>query len=73
MFILVIPVAVALMTPIPLLICFIIKKCFGKKDGVVSIQDPATESMINKKENEGPSANSENENNQAWILPLRLL
>lgn len=53
------------MTPIPLLICFIVKKCFGKKDGTVSIQDPATESMLNKRECEVPSANSVNENNQA--------
>jgi len=63
--ILVLPVAVALMTPIPLLICFIIKKCFGKKDGIVNIQDPATESMLDKKECDVPAANSENENNQA--------
>ncbi|CAI6371345.1 unnamed protein product [Macrosiphum euphorbiae] len=61
----VLPVAVALMTPIPLLICFIIKKCFGKKDGIVNIQDPATESMLDKKECDVPAANSENENNQA--------
>ncbi|XP_060841208.1 ileal sodium/bile acid cotransporter-like [Rhopalosiphum padi] len=62
----VIPVAVALMTPIPLLIAFIIKKCFGKKDGIVNIQDPATESMLNKREcEEVPPANSENENKQA--------
>lgn len=61
----VIPVAVALMTPIPLLMCFIFKKCFGKNNGTINIQDPATESMINKRECEGPSANSVNENNQA--------
>jgi len=54
------------MTPIPLLIAFIIKKCFGKKDGIVNIQDPATESMLNKREcEEVPPANSENENKQA--------
>jgi len=57
-------VAVALMTPIPLLICFIIKKCLAKKDGIINNQDPATESMLNKKESEVPSANPENENNQ---------
>ncbi|CAH1713956.1 unnamed protein product [Aphis gossypii] len=60
----VIPVAVALMTPIPLLMAFIFKKCFGKKDGVVNTQDPATESMLDRRE--APSAiNSENENKQA--------
>jgi len=63
--ILVIPVAVALMTPIPLLLVFIIKKCFGKKDEIVNIQDPATESMLNKRECEVPSTDSENQNNRA--------
>jgi len=52
------------MTPIPLLICFIIKKCLGKKDITVNTQDPATESMLNRKECEVPSVNSGNENNQ---------
>lgn len=52
------------MTPIPLLMAFIFKKCFGKKDGVVNTQDPATESMLDRRE--APSAiNSENENKQA--------
>jgi len=45
----VIPVAVALMTPIPLLIGFIVKKYFGKKHGIVENQDPASESMLKKK------------------------
>jgi len=46
----VIPVAVALMTPIPLLIGFLIKKCFGKKDEILENQDPAAESMLKKNE-----------------------
>lgn len=57
------------MTPIPLLMAFIIKKYFGKKDGIINTQDPATESMLDRRECEAPSAiNSENENKQAWIL-----
>jgi hypothetical protein len=56
----VIPVAVALMTPIPLLIAFIIKKCFGNKTEIPMNQDPATESMI--KDNEIISPDSGNEN-----------
>lgn len=43
-----IPVAVALMTPIPLLFAFLIKKCFRKKDQITENQDPATESMLNE-------------------------
>lgn len=62
------PVAVALMTPIPLLIVFIIKKYFGKKEEIVENQDPATESML-KKNNEVDvivaSPISENKNEQA--------
>jgi len=54
------------MTPIPLLMAFVFKKCFGKKDGIVNTQDPATESMLDRRECEAPSAiNSENENKQA--------
>lgn len=41
-----VPVAVALMTPIPLLIAYIIKKCFGNKNEILENQDPATESML---------------------------
>lgn len=48
-----IPVAVALMTPIPLLMAFLIKKCFGKKDQITENQDPATESMLSDKESQG--------------------
>lgn len=59
-----IPVAVALMTPIPLLIAFIIKKCFGKKIEIPVNQDPATESMLNDKENEVSPPESKNENKQ---------
>lgn len=60
-----IPVAVALMTPIPLLIGFIIKKCFEKKIEVTN-QDPATESML-KNDCEVPVASPDvkNENQQA--------
>lgn len=68
-----IPVAVALMTPIPLLIAFIIKKCFGKKTEIPVNQDPATESMLNDKENEVIPPDSGNENKQVWILPIRLV
>lgn len=60
------PVAVALMTPIPLLIVFIFQKCFGKKE-ILENQDPATESML-KKNNESEitiaSPISENEDVQ---------
>lgn len=59
-----IPVAVALMTPVPLLLGYIIKKCFGKKNEIVNIQDPAAESMLNDKEHEVPAGFS-NQNNQA--------
>lgn len=45
-----IPVAVALMTPIPVLIGFIIKKCFGKKEEVLVNPDPAAESMLKNKD-----------------------
>lgn len=55
------------MTPIPLLIGFIIKKCFGKKHETVENQDPVFESMIKYKENEviATPFNSKNENQQA--------
>lgn len=61
-----IPVAVALMTPIPLLIALIIKKCFGKKNDTAS-QDPATESML-RNNFDVPTISSDvvkNENQQA--------
>lgn len=35
------------MTPIPLLMAFLIKKCFGKKDQITEDENPATESMLN--------------------------
>lgn len=70
--ILVIPVAVALMTPIPLLIAFLIKKCFGKKDQITENQDPATESMLN--ESQGTLPKVEKGSVQAWIVTnIRLL
>lgn len=57
---LVVPVAVALMTPIPLLIGFIIKKCYRKKDEIIANQDPATESMLKNDEIVVTSPNVEN-------------
>lgn len=41
-----IPVAVALMTPIPLLVGFTVKKLFKKTDKITEVQDPAAETMI---------------------------
>lgn len=41
-----IPVAVALMTPIPLLVGFAIKKLFLKTGRIAEVQDPAAETMI---------------------------
>lgn len=61
------PVAVAIMTPIPLLIVFIFQKCFGKKEETVENQDPATESMLKKNDEcevTVASPISENENIQ---------
>ncbi|XP_050428614.1 ileal sodium/bile acid cotransporter-like isoform X2 [Adelges cooleyi] len=46
----VVPVAVALMTPIPLTVAFLIQKCVRKK-GEVGHQDVATISMLDEKEN----------------------
>lgn len=56
-----IPVAVALMTPIPLLIGFIVKKYFGKKHEIIENQDPATESMLKKNEITATSPDIENQ------------
>lgn len=50
------------MTPIPLLIAFLIKKCFGNKDQIVENQEPATESMLDDKESEDSISNSEKGN-----------
>lgn len=59
---LVIPVAVALMTPIPLLMAFLIKKCFGKNEGIVENPDPAAESMLKNKDDIAvPTPTSQNE------------
>jgi len=62
----VIPVAVALMTPVPLLIALIIKKCFGKKEEIIENPDPGTESMLKNKDCEDTieTLDSENENEQ---------
>lgn len=61
-----IPVAVALMTPIPLLMGFIIKKCFGKKkdQSAENPADPAAESML-KNESNVASTRPKNENENA--------
>lgn len=58
-----IPVAVALMTPVPLLMGFVIKKCFGRKNdqSTENNHDPASESML-KNECDVASPNCEKEN-----------
>lgn len=56
------------MTPIPLLIGWIIKKCFGGKHETVGIQDPVFESMLNNKESQVVTItplDSKDENQQA--------
>ncbi|VVC26489.1 Hypothetical protein CINCED_3A011328 [Cinara cedri] len=61
----VIPVAVALMTPIPLAVGLIVKKLFTKIDKVAVVQDPATETMIKDEcEVTVTIPNSENETEQ---------
>lgn len=52
------------MTPIPLLLGFIIKKCFEKKEESTANSDPATKSMLNDNEVEVSSSNSQNKNEQ---------
>lgn len=38
------------MTPIPLIIGVIIKKCYGKKEEIVENPDPAAESILKNNE-----------------------
>lgn len=50
------------MTPIPLLMAFLIKKCFGKNEGIVANPDPAAESMLKNKDDVAvPTSTSQNE------------
>lgn len=63
---LVIPVAVALMTPVPLLIGFILKKYLGKKENTLQNQDPAAESMINDN-------NAHRQPTKVTIMPSELM